>query len=315
MRTLEPALVNLALAQHGAFSTAQAHALGVDDLLLSRLARSGELVRVRQGAYLLASVLEGLKEEERYARSARAILLTRPRQTWLSHHAALAVSDLPLVGVDLARFDVCADIKRPFRRSGLATHLLPDREPCLVVGGSRCVSTETALVQTAVRHGLKAAVVAADAALHDGLVSDDKLAEAAERLSLGVRSTTTVERLRALVDSAAESPGESLTRLLLSGLDLSFRSQVNIRDASGFVGRVDFLVGERVVIEFDGLVKYEGADGREALIREKRREDRLRALGYEVVRLTWADLDRPEKVAQWIREAMVRARGRKVASA
>ena len=113
------------------------------------------------------------------------------------------------------------------------------------------------------------------------------------------------------MDPTAESPGESLTRLLLGGLGLSFRSQVEIRDAAGFVGRVDFLVEGRVVVEFDGLSKYAAADGREALAREKAREDRLRALGYEVVRLTWADLDRPEKVARLLREARARAAARR----
>jgi hypothetical protein len=43
-------------------------------------------------------------------------------------------------------------------------------------------------------------------------------------------------------------------------------------------------------------VKYARFDGRNALMREKRREDALRALGYRVVRLTWSDLRRPERV-------------------
>jgi very-short-patch-repair endonuclease len=76
------------------------------------------------------------------------------------------------------------------------------------------------------------------------------------------------------------------------------------------IGRVDFLVGDRVVVEFDGMVKYGGADGREALAAEKRREDRLRTAGYEVVRLTWADLHQPEHVARAIRQAMARAAAR-----
>lgn len=66
-------------------------------------------------------------------------------------------------------------------------------------------------------------------------------------------------------------------------------------------------MAERIVVEFDGLVKYEAADGRAALAPEKRREDRLRAAGYEVVRLTWADLDRPERIAMLIRQAASRA--------
>jgi very-short-patch-repair endonuclease len=311
MRTLDPALADLAAAQGGAFSSRQATHFGVSRLDLHRLVADGELIHVRRGAYLLAGSLDGLSPEAGYALRARAVLLSRAERSWASHHAALAVSELPLVGLDLSRFDVCAPVQRESRSGTVTTHPLPLEEPCLQVGGVRCVSTETALVQTAVRHGLKAAVVAADAALHEGLVSDDKLVEAAGRLELGVRSSTRVERLRELVDSAAESPGESLTRLLLSGLGLSFRSQVDIRDDVGFVGRVDFLVGDRVVVEFDGLVKYEGAEGREALAREKRREDRLRAAGYEVVRLTWADLARPDRVARLVREAAARAAARR----
>jgi len=69
--------------------------------------------------------------------------------------------------------------------------------------------------------------------------------------------------------------------------------------------RPDFLVDDTMVlVEFDGLVKYGGTDD---LVAEKRREDRLRALGHEVVRVTWADLDRPERIVREIRQAMARA--------
>lgn len=69
--------------------------------------------------------------------------------------------------------------------------------------------------------------------------------------------------------------------------------QVELRDASGhLVARVDLVVDD-VVLEFDGAVKYEGADGREELVREKAREDAIRALGYRVIRVTWRDLFRP----------------------
>ena len=98
------------------------------------------------------------------------------------------------------------------------------------------------------------------------------------------------------VDPKAESPGETRTRLILVAAGLDVRSQVTIEDVDGAVGRVDFLVGGRVVVEFDGLVKYDGADGKLALAREKVREDRLRAAGFRVVRLTWADLAHPERV-------------------
>lgn len=76
----------------------------------------------------------------------------------------------------------------------------------------------------------------------------------------------------------------------------------------GSLGRVDFLFREqRLIVEFDGKVKYEGADGRDALFREKRREDALRSLGYNVVRLTWRDLRDPASVERLIRKAFSRA--------
>ena len=43
---------------------------------------------------------------------------------------------------------------------------------------------------------------------------------------------------------------------------------------------------------------------------EKQREDLLRSLGYEVVRLTWADLARPKRVEALIRSAMRRVEAR-----
>ncbi len=68
--------------------------------------------------------------------------------------------------------------------------------------------------------------------------------------------------------------------------------------------RVDFLVtGTNVIVEFDGKVKYASGDG-DVLWKEKRREDRLRRLGYVVVRLTWADLERPGAVAAAVRRAL-----------
>jgi very-short-patch-repair endonuclease len=160
---------------------------------------------------------------------------------------------------------------------------------------------------TTVRHGLKAGVVAADAAMHEGLIDRAGLSAATTRLQLGVRSRAKAARLLQLVDASSESPGESLTRMALVGLGVRFATQVDLRDSRGFIGRVDFLVEGRIVLEFDGLLKYQGQQGREALVAEKQREDRLRAAGYEVVRLTWTELHAPGRLALLLRQARSRA--------
>jgi very-short-patch-repair endonuclease len=309
MVVLDAALVLLARAQCGVFSSAQAHRFGLSNQDLSRLARRGLVVRLGHGSYALPQALDGLDPTARFVQLVRGVVLARPVRSWASHHAALAVHGLPLHEVDTAAVDVCGTVTRRSRSSRLEVHPLPQGEPCQLVRGIRVVSAELAVVQVSAR-SVAAGLVAVDAALHTGLVDEAAIAAAIDRALLGPRQRARVAAVLAMSDPRCESPGESLTRVLLVGLGLPVRSQVNVRDRVGLIGRVDFLVGDRVVVEFDGMVKYGGADGREALAAEKRREDRLRTAGYEVVRLTWADLHQPEHVARTIRQAMARAAAR-----
>jgi hypothetical protein len=114
-----------------------------------------------------------------------------------------------------------------------------------------------------------------------------------------------------LADGTSESAGESRTRWLLHVVGLPApEPQAWIWGEGGFSARVDFLFrAERVVVEFDGLLKYGTVHDVTA---EKLREDALRRLGYEVVRLTWADLAHPERVHARVLAAFARsaARGR-----
>ena len=61
--------------------------------------------------------------------------------------------------------------------------------------------------------------------------------------------------------------------------------QVKFYDRKRQIGIVDFFWDEQATVgEFDGRLKYTGQPNADALYEEKRREDRLRALGLEVVR-------------------------------
>ena len=115
------------------------------------------------------------------------------------------------------------------------------------------------------------------------------------------------ERAIALTDAASESVGETRTRLLLRDLGFRVTSQFKVTRGRQVIARSDFLVDDLVIVEFDGLVKYAGAQGRDALAAEKARESDIVDLGYEVVRLIWSDLSRPESVAARIRTARERA--------
>ena len=80
------------------------------------------------------------------------------------------------------------------------------------------------------------------------------------------------------------------------------------------MGIVDFAWPEhRLIVEFDGREKYHrhrrpGESIEEMVMREKTREDRIRELtGWTVVRITWADLARPELLVARLRRFMAKA--------
>ena len=66
-----------------------------------------------------------------------------------------------------------------------------------------------------------------------------------------------------------------------------------------------------VAVEFDGAVKYGGAQGRDELFKEKRREERLTAAGCVVIRLVWSDLDHPERIRALVESARQRVARRR----
>ncbi len=276
MGDMDERLHALARAHHGVFTSATAMALDLDDKDLLRMRRAGEVVRVRRDAYVLADLWWTASPEARLALRTRAVLSGRPRDV-ASHQSALALHGLPLHGVPLGTVDAMADVTKVRLRSGLRTHARDRKLQAVSADGAPCVAVEVAVAQVLVRHGLLAALVPLDAALHARWVSVTDVAAVLEGMSLTERMRHRGARLLAVGDPACESVGETRTRLALVDLGLDVRSQVEIRDRAGrFVARVDLLVGERVVVEFDGAVKYAGAEGRAALVAEKRPRGRPR---------------------------------------
>ena len=179
------------------------------------------------------------------------------------------------------------------------------------VDGILVTTPARTVVDVARHHSFASAVVTADSALRAGLSRDDLWAAATRARSWSGGRTAT--RVAGFADGRAQSPGESLTRVLMSEAGLPTpEPQFGVRDRYGLIGLVDLaLVAWRVIVEFDGRSKYgiDGQDAREQLWAEKQREDRLRAAGWEVVRVIWAQLRNPELMLR-ILEARERAIGR-----
>ncbi|WP_427384929.1 hypothetical protein [Janibacter sp. G56] len=293
----------LLTAQAQVCTTEMLRSIDIDAPEVAALLRQRTVKRLRRGLFVEAATWKEATPEQRLTLRTRATLLDRPGSV-ASHGSAAAVHGLPLWGVPTDVVDVLGAGGRTRTRGGVRLHPRPERLEPEVVAGLAVVPVATAIVQVVVEHGVVPGVVCLDRALHERRVTREQLESAAAVLQIGPRARSRMARVVKAADPACESVGETRTRVLLSDLGVAVRSQVVVRDDKGLIGRVDFLVGDRVVVEFDGILKYGGADGRMALRAEKVREDRLRAAGYVVVRLVWSDLDDPVRVLGLIQRAL-----------
>ncbi len=299
-------LHTLLAAQDGVLSTADAASVGVDVPGLRRACRNGELVRIRRGAYADAQLYAAATHERRYRFDVKAILRSRPGDA-ASHHAALVLAGVPTYDVDLGIVDISSTVAGTRRQAGVRVH--PPPTHYVPRGMWLSVPLPLALVQVGASSGLVAGVCSMDHALFRGWCTHDRLQAAALALP-GPRARKAAFRALERVDGAAESVGETRTRLVLTDLGFGCRSQVRLDTDQG-PARVDLLIDDLVVVEFDGLIKYAGADGRDALTREKLRESALVRLGYEVERIIWSDLNNPAALARRIHQARTRALSRR----
>ncbi|MGL5851434.1 MAG: type IV toxin-antitoxin system AbiEi family antitoxin domain-containing protein [Phycicoccus sp.] len=299
---LDPTLLELAESQHGILTTTQLAAAGLSPPTLVALVRTGTLQHPGRGLYLVAS----MASDDRVARHRQLVAgaFALYPDAVLTSASALLAQDLPVWGADLGR----PTILRPVNRSGgvgcFWVRVQRWGRAVIDTPWGPAATVADALAQLAVDAGIGPGVACADAALRLGLVTPAAMSEAVDAMGSWPRRCRAVT-MNALADGRRESVGESRVGAVLAGAGIAVVPQYEVRDESGaLVGRVDFLVeGTRVVIEFDGKVKYGSGDA-DVLWREKKREDRLRRLGYVVVRLTWADLETPGVVVARVRAAL-----------
>ncbi|MBP2418105.1 hypothetical protein ACFFOM_09120 [Microlunatus capsulatus] len=279
---------------------------------LARLTARGELVRLRRGTYLPA----GAAAADPAARHRQLVAATWPLLgdgSVLSHGSAAVLHGLPVWPEQLVHVQVTRAAGRGKRRGNVHVHVAPLADDEVVeVAGLRVTSPVRTVVDLGRALPLHRAVAAGDAALRRGLDADDLLLglEAAA----GRPGVAAARRAVALLDARSESPWESCSRVTLHHLGLAPTSlQHEVRDAaSRLVARADFGWEEhRTLGEFDGLVKYgkllrPGQTPSDAVVEEKRREDAVRDLDWQVVRWVRDDLRRPEELRARILRAFRR---------
>jgi hypothetical protein len=253
----------------------------LDDLGWTRSARrnglrTGRFRQLREGVYLAG-------REPHPGDDAIAASLRYPAAT-ISHRSAALLHGLPLVGGSPDRPDLTVMPGSPAHLRGVHAYratLWPDH---VVDRDGRAVTSIARTIVDVARHRpLPTAVAAADAALHEGLVTAADM-DSVLALCAAWPGATRARRALAKVDGRSESPLESVSRLTIGMLGLPKPTpQQWIYDQYGnLVGRVDFYWDEfGVVGEADGQLKYSDPS---AITREKARHGLLTDLDLEVVR-------------------------------
>ncbi|MGH3385077.1 MAG: type IV toxin-antitoxin system AbiEi family antitoxin domain-containing protein [Nocardioidaceae bacterium] len=293
-----PELTAIAATQHGVFLRRQAVARGYNDDEIKRFTRSGEWVRLRRGAYCERAIFDACNEDERHTLKTRAVLLVLDGPAAASHQTAAAI--LPVVHWRVPLDDVHVtrtEIHSGRNVAGVSHHeaSLSDRE-LTEVDGIVVTTLERTPLDLARDSGFVPGLVTADSALHHG--ADAELMTALANDMTDWCGSRTVRAVVSRADKGAQSVGETLSRIAV--VEAGFPApitQYEVR-AGEFLAFVDLLIPEyNLAIEFDGRLKYRRKrdpsdpdieDG-ELVWAEKQREDRLRELGYEVVRIIWAE--------------------------
>ncbi|WP_155838644.1 hypothetical protein [Arthrobacter castelli] len=284
---------------------------GLTDRSIQTLVRGRKLVRLRRGSYIETKAWKELTAEERSLQHVLAYERNSPKSgfTVYSHTTAALLHGLFLLDtpntVHISRRartstkKVPADVRRHVRT-------LPQKD--IITLRSRPVTTlERTLVDCAAIMDYQHAMVIGDHAARLG-ASPDRVRQIVESMS-GHRGIRNIRRVVEGINPLSESPGETITRILLKALDVPMPElQVPVRTRNGR-HRLDFAWSElKVALEFDGDSKYfDYRPTKEALVAERKRERELMEEGWIFVRLEWKDLFHPREVEARIKSAFARA--------
>ncbi|WP_353816689.1 type IV toxin-antitoxin system AbiEi family antitoxin domain-containing protein [Agromyces sp. SYSU T00266] len=230
---------------------------GVDGRALRRAVAAGAIVRVRSGFYAAPGLPRPTTVALRHGGVLGCVSVARLRGLWVLPLDDIVHVSLPAHGHSHPHDD-CSCVQH-------WNELAPARTE---------VSLVDALLQIRGCHGDDAFFATLESALHDRVLTPAQHDELREGIT---------ESARWLVDLArtdAESGLESLLRLRLHRLGLELRTQVDVPG----VGRVDFVIGDRLIVEVDGRNGHEDASDRH---KDRVRDAVAAAHGFDTIRFDY----------------------------
>lgn len=238
--------------------TAELKRLGVTEAELMRAVRANEIVRPRQGVYALPDCPQDLLHAAEHGGTLGCCAGGKMLGLWIlevpeQHHIWLGDAGTPRAK--------CTDCQLHWDEGAVDVGSLPP--------------VHNVLLQIAICADEDTFFAAFESALRRHKISPSGVAWLWSRLP---------RRMRWLIDFArsdADSGLESLFRLRMHRLGVTMGCQINIHT----VGEVDFVIGDRLIIEVDGRENHEREKER---AKDLARDAAAAALGYETLRFTYA---------------------------
>lgn len=250
---------------------------GVTARELTRAVREGDVTRPRQGVYALPDAAESLTHAASHGGTIGCAEAAALHGLWVLelpglHHVWMGQAGTPRLG--------CADCVRHWDSGHVEVGELPPVANVLLQMASCC--------------GEDAFFAALESALRRSALPPGGLRWLRRRLPIDMRW------LVAFARSDADSGLESLIRLRLHRIGITLRSQVPIER----VGEVDFVIGEKLIVEADGRENHERERER---LKDLRRDATAAGAGYTTLRFSYALIvDEWPLVEAAIRGAMTR---------
>lgn len=251
----------------GAVATHELHADGYGQSTIRDAVRAGRIVRVRQGWYLERARPPALVEAVRIGGRLTCSSALRLQGIWVVEDQRLHVAVTPQ----------SCQLRNPRDRS----KRLANPSPGLVVHWTDLGNSESrlmvdpieALADLATCTTPEFVAASAESLLHAQPQFSTRIHEWASRASIPVAHAL------AEVDGRSESGTEFIFRSRMLRRRVYCRPQVRIAG----VGRVDFVIGERLVSEVDGATYHTDPERFEA---DRRRDAVLSSMGYRVLRFS-----------------------------
>lgn len=226
---------------------------------VARRLDGGSLVRVRRGVYADSTVCAARLMAAAHGGPLACVAAARHIGIWV-----LPADDVVHVWL--------GGHSRAFRHDGCACIAHGDEGPR---NGFAIPAVPRVLRQILRCRGVEEFFVALESALRQGLITRAGVAW------LRAHTNDAAREAIALARSDADSGLESLIRWRLRGRCLRLRSQVAIVS----VGIVDFLIGDRLIVEVDGRANHDGPSHRH---RDLERDANAASWGYVTLRFDYA---------------------------